>query len=345
MDNTIQMNLFEYFMDEEKFSIQEATNLVKNVKNMQVNNESIRARIYEGVEKGIFTKISRGVYKVTSQIDGKYNTCLIINGDGRDLSMIKDKSIDGIITDHPYDLQKALTGGNRKFATFELFRYESKDFIEKQRVLKEGAFLVEFLPEESAVNYEYLYEIKKMAQDNGFKYFAKVSWKKGNFISNTGRKSKNIEDVMIFSNGEPRNLKLDAKKNLSMASENNLDVKGKSSYEIRDILQENNLDVYYMKGTNGMLPTEFNYQPKKSKDKIMEAEKPVELIEEIIEYISKPYETLLDQYAGSGNFVVACYNKQRNSIAIEKDKEIFNKMKSNIENSIDVEFEEVDCEY
>ena len=58
MDNTIQMNLFEYFLDEEKFSIQDATNLVKNVKNMQVNNESIRARIYEGVEKGIFTKIA-----------------------------------------------------------------------------------------------------------------------------------------------------------------------------------------------------------------------------------------------------------------------------------------------
>ncbi len=77
---------------------------------MQVNNESIRARIYEGVEKGIFTKISRGVYKVTSQIEGKENTCLLINGDGRDLSIIKDKSIDGIITDHPYDLQKALTG-------------------------------------------------------------------------------------------------------------------------------------------------------------------------------------------------------------------------------------------
>ena len=44
MDNTIQMNLFEYFIDEEKFSIQDATNLVKNIKNMQVNNESIRAR-------------------------------------------------------------------------------------------------------------------------------------------------------------------------------------------------------------------------------------------------------------------------------------------------------------
>lgn len=344
MDNTIQMNLFEYFMDEEKFSIQDATNIVKNVKNMQVNNESIRARIYEGVEKGIFTKLSRGVYKVTKQVEGKENTCLLINGDGRDLSMIKDHSIDGIITDHPYDLQKALTGGNRKFATFELFRYESKDFKEKQRVLREGAFLVEFLPEESEVNYEYLYEIKRIAKANGFKYFAKVSWKKGNFVSNTGRKSKNIEDVMIFSNGEPRNLKLDAKKNLEIARNNNLDTKGLSSYEVRDMLQENNLDVAYMKGTNGMLPTVFDYQPKNSKDKIMEAEKPVELIEEIIEYISKPYEVLLDQYAGSGNFIIACYNKNRSSIAIEKNNEMFRKMRNNIEENLNVEFEEIEYE-
>jgi DNA modification methylase len=344
MNNTIQMNLFEYFIDEEKFSIQDATNLVKNVKNMQVNSESIRARVYEGVEKGIFTKLSRGVYKVTKQVEGKENTCLLINGDGRDLSMIKDHSVDGIITDHPYDLQKALTGGNRKFATFELFRYESKDFKEKQRVLKEGAFLVEFLPEESEVNYEYLYEIKKLAKENGFKYFAKVSWKKGNFISNTGRKSKNVEDVMIFSNGEPRNLKLDAKKNLEIARNNNLDTKGLSSYEVRDMLQEHNLDVAYMKGTNGMLPTVFDYQPKNSKDKIMEAEKPVELIEEIIEYISKPYEVLLDQYAGSGNFVIACCNKNRSSIAIEINNEMFEKMKDNIEENLDVEFEEIDYE-
>ena len=345
MDNTIQMNLFQYFLDEEQFSIKEATNLVNNVKNMNVNNESIRARIYEGVEKGIFKKISRGVYKVTSQIEGRENTCLLVNGDGRDLSMIKDKSIDGIITDHPYDLQKSLTGGNRKFATFELFRYETRDFKEKQRVLKDGAFLVEFLPEESEVNYEYLYEIKKMAQESGLKYFAKVAWKKGNFVSNTGRKSKNVEDVMIFSNGEPRSLKIDAKKNLAEAKENNLDIKGKTSYEIRDMLQEKGLNVYYMKGTNGMLPTAFDYQPKNVKDKIMEAEKPVELIEEIIEYISKPYETLLDQFAGSGNFVIACNNKNRNSIAIEKDNLMFEKMKDNIEKNINLKFEEIDYEY
>lgn len=339
--NTIQMNLFDYFMEDDKFTVKEATKYVNEVKQMNVNNESIRARIYEGVDRGIFTKVSRGVYQVKSQLKGKDTTCLLINGDGRDLSMIKDKSIDGIITDHPYDIHTALTGGNRKFATFELFKYENKDFEEKHRVLKDGAFLVEFLPEESEANYEYLYQVKQLAKENGFKYFAKVSWVKGDFVANTGRKSKNIEDVMIFSNGEPRALKLDAKKNLAVAREHNLTVKGKSSYEVRDLLYENNLEVHYMKGTSGMLPTSFNYQPKNSKEKVMEAEKPVALLEEIIEYVSKPYETLLDQFAGSGNFVVACYNKDRNSIAIEKDDATFEKMKNNIENNIHEKFTEI----
>lgn len=342
MNNTIQMNLFQYFLDEEQFTISEANNLVNTVKQMGVNNESIRARIYEGVEKGLFEKVSRGVYKVSSQINGKYNDCLLINGDGRDLPMIPDNSIDGIITDHPYDLNKALTGGNRKFATYELFKYNQKDFDEKKRVLKEGSFMVEFLPEESEINYKYLYEIKEMAEKSGFKYFAKVPWKKGDFVANTGRKSKNMEDVMVFSKGEPRCLKLDAKKNIQLAINNHIEIKGKTSYEIRDLLIDHNIPVCYMKGTNGMLPTVFDFQPRSKNEKIMEAEKPVELLESIISYISNPYETLLDQFAGSGNFVVACMNTQRNSIAIEKDSVMFQKMVDNIESQLDLEENEME---
>lgn len=338
--DTIQMNLFEYFLDNEQFTIKEATELVKDVKGKKVNNESIRARIYEGVDRGIFAKVSRGVYKVQSQLEGKDCTCLLINGDGRDLSMIKDNSIDGIITDHPYDLTKQLKGGNRNFATYELFRYETKDFQEKQRVLKEGAFLVEFLPEENSTNYEYLYQIKQMAKDSGFNYYAKVQWKKGEFVANTGRKSKNAEDVMIFSKGEPRSLKLDAKKNIAVAKENNIDIKGETSYEIRDILQKQGLEVYYMKGTNGMLPTNFDVQPRSKKEKVMEAEKPVELLEEIIRYITKPYEVVLDQYAGSGNIAIACLNTDRDCIAIEKDASMFEKLKDNIRQQADVRITE-----
>ena len=125
MNETIQMNLFDYFLDDESFTISQATEVVKNIRNMQVNDESIRARIYEGVDKGIFKKLSRGVYQVSSQLEnGEKTNCILINGNGRDLSMIEDGSIDGIVTDHPYDVAKALTGGNRKFASYELFKYQ-----------------------------------------------------------------------------------------------------------------------------------------------------------------------------------------------------------------------------
>ena len=39
MDNTIQMNLFEYFMDSEQISMKEATDVVKKIRKMQVNNQ------------------------------------------------------------------------------------------------------------------------------------------------------------------------------------------------------------------------------------------------------------------------------------------------------------------
>lgn len=333
MTGTIQMNLFDYFMEDPSFTISEARDVIKKVKNMKVNDESIRARIYEGVEKGIFEKVTRGVYKVSSQIQGKETACLLINGDGRDLSMIEDDSIDGIITDHPYGLKTQLKGGNRNFAKYELFKYEKKDFQEKMRVLKEGSFLVEFLPEESEINYEYLYEVKKLAKEVGFQYFSKVPWVKGTFKANTGRKSTNVEDVMIFSKGKPRALRLDQKKNLQVARENDIDVKGMNSEEVANILDEHGLAVYYMSGTHGMLPTDFNYQPKSRNEKIIEAEKPVELYEQIIQYISNPYEVILDQFAGSGNLAIACLNSDRYGIVIEKDPMMYEKMKFNIETS------------
>ena len=128
--------------------------------------------------------------------------------------------------------------------------------------------------------------------------------------------------------------------NIEIATKNNIDIKGKTSYEVRDILINKGFDVCYMKGTNGMLPTTFDYQPRGKNDKVMEAEKPVELLESIISYISNPFETLLDQYAGSGNFVVACLNTNRNSIAIEKDEIMFNKMVENIQSQVELD----DCE-
>ncbi|WP_233520976.1 DNA methyltransferase [Thomasclavelia ramosa] len=41
------------------------------------------------------------------------------------------------------------------------------------------------------------------------------------------------------------------------------------------------------------------------------------MLEEIIGYISLPYEIILDQFAGSSNLAVAALNMSRNAIVIE----------------------------
>ena len=209
----IQATLFDYFQDTEYFDLQEANELLLEHQQRDINAESIRARIYEGIDKGLFERVGKGLYTVTRKDEqGRENTCLLINGDGRDLSMFPDNSIDALITDHPYDTSKSLKGGNRNFANYELFKYTEKDMSEKFRVLKPGHFLVEFLPEENGDNYEYLFQVKDYARKAGLEYYAKVPWKKGDFVANTGRKSKNTEDILFFSKGKARDLRHNAKK-------------------------------------------------------------------------------------------------------------------------------------
>lgn len=281
---SIVSNLIDVFK-ETQFTLREAY-----AANPSVNKESVRARIYEhlGTE---FEKLGKGLY-IT-----KVRDCILIEGDGRDLSIISDNSIDCIITDHPWEDKKSNKGGNRSFAAYETFEYTPEDFKEKARVLKNGSFLVECIPAENENNFDYLYAIKKMAQEAGLEYYAKVPWIKGTFISNTGRKAKNTEELMIFSKGKPRALRLDAKKTKALGIE------------------------CYMSGTNGMLPTDFNVQAVPIKDKICQSEKPVELFEQLLEYITLENEIVLDQFAGSGSVGQACINKRRKCILIEKAKE------------------------
>jgi site-specific DNA-methyltransferase (adenine-specific) len=257
---------------------------------------TLRARVYDNVGT-LFQRIGRGVYAI---IDNKDGEVFAFNGDGRDLSMLEDDSIDAIITDHPYEDRKSLKGGSRNFADYDLFLYEQRDFDEKARVLKDGAFLVEFFAEENANNYEYIYECKKMAEKAGLKYYATVPWQKGTFVANTGRKAKNMEQVVIFAKGEPRRLRPDKQRG------------------------------GIMRGTAGMLPAVFDFQPRPVKQKLHKAEKPVELLKEIIEYITKPGEYILDQFAGSGNLGIAAIKTGRFAMLIEKSKEIYSRMLANL---------------
>lgn len=303
---SIVNNLLEIFKATE-FTLKEAY-----AANPHVNKESVRARIYERI--GIdFERLGKGLY-LTKEKD-----CVLIEGDGRDLSMIGNGSIDCIITDHPWLDTKSNKGGNRNFAAYDCFEYTLKDFKEKARVLKDGSFLVECIPAENETNFDYLYKLKKMAQEAGFQYYAKVPWVKGTFVSNTGRKSKNSEDLMIFSKGKPRALRLDVKKTKSLGIET------------------------YMSGTNKMLPTDFNVQAVANQNKICQSEKPSELFEQLLEYITLENEVVLDQFAGSGSVGVACINKKRKCILIEKAKECIDKIVKRINMENIVVIDEVAC--
>lgn len=261
-----------------------------------VNPDSVRARIYEhlGVE---FEKLGKNLY-IT-----KDKNCVLIEGDGRNLSMLNDSSIDCIITDHPWSDPKSNKGGNRAFAAYDCFQYTVQDFQEKARVLKNGSFLVEMLPAENNSNFDYLYQIKKMAQAAGFEYYCKVPWVKGSFVSNTGRNAKNFEDVMIFSKGKARALKPDKQRAVV-----------------------NGTPTQFMSGTTKMLPTEFNVQGVSSKNRLCCSEKPSELFEQLLEYITLENEIVLDQFSGSGSVGEACLHKNRKCILFEKSKDQVNKI-------------------
>lgn len=293
---SIKNYIVQSFFDSEDFTLKEAEKAVLEEAKMNVKIPSIRGRIYEAIDLGILKRISRGVFTV--------NNALLVQGNGRDLSFIKDNSIDAIITDHPYDLKKSNKGGNRDFASYSTFRYNQEDFNEKYRVLKEGSFLVEFIPEESENNYEYLYELKQAAKKAGFKYYAKVPWQKEGFVANTGRKSKNTEDVLMFTKGKSRSLRPDAKKNKKYGGE------------------------HFMSGANGMLPKSFVFS--KPKNMVHQAEKPAELLESIIDYITKESEIILDQFAGSGSLGEAAINTRRKAILIEIDEDNVVKIQSRL---------------
>lgn len=256
--------------------------------------ETIRCAIYRDT-KNRFKRVAKGVYMLT----GEETASLIIEGDGRKLDEIDDESIDCIITDHPWEDSKSHKSGNQKnFADYDCFVYQQEDFDAKARVLKDGAFLAEFLPLENANNYKYLQKIKDMAINSGFNYYAKITWKKGEVgKTNTGRTTKEGEDILIFYKG---------KKSRKLSAERI------SGYRTKNILPFL-IDI----------PIKKVRKTKKNPNVIPshQAEKPIELFEFLIENLTLEKEVCLDSFGGSLNLAKACVNKNRFGIVYEKSRE------------------------
>lgn len=294
------------FSDKGTFSLKDAYRAIPDKP-----KETVRARIYENLGV-LFNRVGKGIYMAVRDDCA----CAVIEGNGRDLSLFSDESIDCIITDHPWLDTVSNRGGNRSFSDYECFRYSLEDFKEKARVLKPGCFLVEFLPAENENNYEYLYEIKQMAKACGLEYYCKVSWKKGKFVSNTGRKAKNTQDIMIFSKGKARKLRLDVKRSQKEGS------------------------PVYMSGTCGMLPAMFDVEPVSRKDRIHQSELPLSLCEELLCYLTREGEIILDQFAGSGVIGEAACLKKRSAILIESVHELVEMIKLRLRSALEKQEQE-----
>ena len=95
--------IYSCFKSQKNFTLQEAYSEYSDKP-----KETVRARIYDNL--GIkFERIAKGLYKT---IDGN-ESCILIEGDGRKLSMLNDNSIDCILTDHPWLDKKSNRGGDR----------------------------------------------------------------------------------------------------------------------------------------------------------------------------------------------------------------------------------------
>ncbi len=273
------------FMEKQKDCVATLSEIYKAIDNSEyVSNsdtvhDSARAIIYR--HKNQFKRVCKGIYMLV----GEKSASLLIEGDGRKLDEIEDGSIDCIITDHPWEDKKAHRSGNQKsFADYSTFRYELEDFKQKARVLKDGAYLCEFLPVESATNWKYLEEIKHMAEDCGLQYYTQCIWRNApEGTINTGKTTKGVQQLLIFTKGKPRKLSR----------------KGVNAYQTKEILKYE-IEVLL-----------------KNKNKVHQAEKPIELYEYLISQFTEENDVCLDQFAGSCNMLKAATNLNRFSICYE----------------------------
>ncbi len=80
-----------------------------------------------------------------------------------------------------------------------------------------------------------------------------------------------------------------------------------------------------------VIPNTITYSGGIGKDKIHPTQKPVELLEYFVELLSNEGDLVLDTFAGSGSTGIACDNRNRQCILIERDVNMYSKMKLRVE--------------
>ena len=212
---------------------------------------------------------------------------------------ISDNSIDLILTDPPYKVTSRGNAGNsggmlQKEINIKGQVFEHND-IEMKDYIPE---LYRILKEDShcymMTNHINLYEMLTITQQVGFHFTKCLIWNKGNKIMGQAYMSQ-FEYILFLTKGKYKLIN-------NCGTPDILDVPNK---KVKDILGENRHDT----------------------------EKPVELMEILINNSSKKGEVVLDMFMGSGSTGVAAVRNERKFIGIEIDENYFNIAKKRLENA------------
>ena len=239
----------------------------------------------------------------------------LLNGDCLDRMIeIEDNSIDLILVDPPY--------GTTLLKWDSIIPFE-KLWEHYNRILKDNGVILIFAQEPFAT-------MLRMSNIKDYKY--DIYWEKErltNINQVKRRVGKTIENICVFYKSQctynPQMIKYVGKPRTNK-------VKNGKLGQLTD-QQEKKVIEYVDNGWR--YPTQvWKYQRDCLKSNLHPTQKPVLLLENLINTFSNENDLVLDNCMGSGSTGIACINTNRNFIGIELDKNYFNIAKDRIELSI-----------
>ena len=245
------------------------------------------------------------------------------NGDCIDLMKnIDTSSIDCIISDLPYGTQKKNGCKWDIIIPFDILWFEYK------RIIKDNGAIVLFGKEPFS-------SLLRCSNLEMYKY--DWIWEKdtkSNFMQANYQPLNNIENICVFSNGYAREIKEKIKMKYNPQYTKGEKYKIPHESKVTEIFASNNKNGTYKhknRDTSQRYPyVILKYNSVKGKDKKHPTQKPVDLLEYLVNTYTNDGDLILDNCMGSGTTGVACKNLNRRFIGIEKDIDYYNIAKERI---------------
>ena len=223
-----------------------------------------------------------------------------------ELKKIESNSVDLIVTDPPYNLNKHYGNNYDKFEFDEYLNFSREWIKEAVRVLKPDGTMYVFM----GMKYiSYIYNVLEKEMEMYFNSW--ITWYYTQGIGKTKGYSPRHDDILMFTKDKKR-------------FKFNLD-------EIR-VPQKYYRSVNNMRGANPGNVWEFSHMHYCNKNRMKHpTQKPEGLYERMILASSDEGDVVLDPFLGSGTLLRVCQNTNRNGIGIDINPEYIRMSKERLE--------------